>query len=204
MVSNLSSVDVREQLRRATMQVFSEAGWRGATTRRIAREAGVSEVTLFRHFGSKESLIHEAMRCGKQGLANTVLPDEPVDPVAEIIAWSQAHYECIVQARSFIRRTIGEHEEHPEVGRIATRESVEAARKLASYFGKLQASGRASVDVDPWVAVNVLVGAIFLDAISRDVMPERFPYPQDEAPHRYAAMVLQVLGMSAPDLASLR
>jgi AcrR family transcriptional regulator len=192
-------MDVRGQLLEATMRVFSEAGWRGATTRRIAQLAGVNEVTLFRHFGSKESLIHEAMRCGNQGVATSTLPDEPVDPVEELATWSQVHYDTMVQCRSFIRRTIGEHEEHPEVGHTATRGSVEAARGLASYFHKLQQSGRASADVDPWVAVNLLVGALFLDAISRDVMPERFPYPRDEAPRRYVMMVLRVLGVSVSD-----
>lgn len=184
------------------MRVFSEAGWRGATTRRIAQVAGVSEVTLFRQFGSKESLIHEAMRCGEQGLATRALPDEPVDPVEELLTWGKAHFEKMVHGRSFIRRTIGEHEEHPEVGHTATRGSVEAARALAAYFEKLQRSGRASAEVDPWVAVNVLVGALFLDAISRDVMPERFPYPQDEAPQLYVTAVLRVLGVSVSDFVS--
>ncbi|MGH9160798.1 MAG: TetR/AcrR family transcriptional regulator, partial [Vicinamibacteraceae bacterium] len=162
------------------------------------QRAGVSEVTLFRHFGSKESLIQEAMRCGKQDLATSALPDEPLDPVEELVAWSQVHYDHIVQCRSFIRRTIGEHEEHPEVGHMATRGSIETARTLAAYFQKLQQSGRASADLDPWVAVNVLAGALFLDAISRDVMPERFPYPQNDAPRHYAMMVLRVLGVNVP------
>jgi AcrR family transcriptional regulator len=37
-------------------------GFRGATTRRIAREAGVNEVTLFRRFGSKAALLEAFFR----------------------------------------------------------------------------------------------------------------------------------------------
>src|SRR6185437_17057975 len=50
----LGRMDIRERLLGAAAQVYAEAGYRGATTRRIAHEAGVSEITLFRQFGSKE------------------------------------------------------------------------------------------------------------------------------------------------------
>jgi AcrR family transcriptional regulator len=43
------------------MQVVSEKGYLGATTREIARVAGVTELTLFRHFGSKQRLFEEML-----------------------------------------------------------------------------------------------------------------------------------------------
>jgi AcrR family transcriptional regulator len=52
----------RQQILEAAVRVYSEAGFRGATTRRIADEACVNEVTLFRIFGSKAALIAEAVR----------------------------------------------------------------------------------------------------------------------------------------------
>ena len=56
------AMDVREALLKAAIKVFAEAGMRGATTRRIAQEAGVNEVTLFRHFKSKDDLIDAALQ----------------------------------------------------------------------------------------------------------------------------------------------
>ena len=58
---NPGQSDSRDRIIRAAVDVFAEAGYRGATTRRIAQQAGVNEVTLFRHFGSKEELIEEAL-----------------------------------------------------------------------------------------------------------------------------------------------
>jgi AcrR family transcriptional regulator len=46
----------------AALRLFSQKGFLGATTRQIAREAGVAEVTLFRRFGSKEELFAEVIR----------------------------------------------------------------------------------------------------------------------------------------------
>ena len=40
-------MEARDQLLQAALKVYAESGTRGATTRRIAQEAGVNEVTLF-------------------------------------------------------------------------------------------------------------------------------------------------------------
>jgi AcrR family transcriptional regulator len=60
-----SSVDLtRERLLDAAAHTFSRDGLRGATTREIARKAGVNEVTLFRHFKSKEQLLRAVLQRG--------------------------------------------------------------------------------------------------------------------------------------------
>ncbi len=45
----------------AALRVFASEGYAGATTRRIAQEADVTEVTLFRKFQSKENLLREVI-----------------------------------------------------------------------------------------------------------------------------------------------
>ena len=52
----------RDQLLAAAARLYGEHGYRGTTTRRIAEEAGVNEVTLFRLFGNKTALLEEAIR----------------------------------------------------------------------------------------------------------------------------------------------
>lgn len=47
----------RAQILAAAAQVFARYGFRGATTRAIAREAGVAEGTLFRYFPTKRHLL---------------------------------------------------------------------------------------------------------------------------------------------------
>lgn len=47
----------REQIVAAALKTFSRLGYRGATTRELARGAGITEVTLFRHFPTKEELF---------------------------------------------------------------------------------------------------------------------------------------------------
>ncbi len=47
----------RERILETSLRLFSEKGYLGATTKEISAESGVAEVTLFRHFPSKESLF---------------------------------------------------------------------------------------------------------------------------------------------------
>jgi AcrR family transcriptional regulator len=47
----------RAQILEAAARIFARHGFRGATTRQIAREAGVAEGTLFRYFPTKRHLL---------------------------------------------------------------------------------------------------------------------------------------------------
>jgi AcrR family transcriptional regulator len=51
----------RQRILEAGLSVFSKKGYLGATTREIAGEAEIAEVTLFRHFSSKEKLFEEVI-----------------------------------------------------------------------------------------------------------------------------------------------
>src|SRR5919205_4270154 len=47
----------REQILRAATRVFSEKGFSRATTREVAREAGISEGTIYNYFEDKDALL---------------------------------------------------------------------------------------------------------------------------------------------------
>jgi AcrR family transcriptional regulator len=48
---------VEERILDSAMKVFSIDGYKGATTIKIASEANVNEITIFRKFNSKENLL---------------------------------------------------------------------------------------------------------------------------------------------------
>ena len=54
-------MDAEQRILNAALKVFASEGYIGATTRRIAKEANVAEVTLFRKFRSKENLLREVL-----------------------------------------------------------------------------------------------------------------------------------------------
>lgn len=188
--------DSRDRIVRAAARVFSEAGYRGATTRRIAAAAGVNEVTLFRHFGSKDELIREAIAFSGRRDDFTPLPARPEDPAMELTTFSREQLHHLFRVRSLIRTCMGEGNERPEILSRATDRPISVHRELLAYLRRLQSAGFADGDADVEAAATTLMGALFSDAMGRDYMPEAFSYSIEEAPARYVALILKAVGQS--------
>lgn len=60
----------KEAIRRAALQLFRLRGFKKVTIREIAREADVSQVTIYNYFGSKEGLIRDVVRSLTQDVIN--------------------------------------------------------------------------------------------------------------------------------------
>jgi AcrR family transcriptional regulator len=186
----------RDKLIEAAARVYAEHGFRGATTRRIAQEAGVNEVTLFRIFGSKGALIAAALHATHGAPAQQVpdLPDVPADPARELTAWCAAQLGHLRAERSLIRKTMSELEEHPELMDCTRGGPVCASRKLRAYVGRLRRRGLIDPDVDVAAACAMLMGALFGDAMGRDMMPEMYAHSAAAAPRVYTHLFLRALG----------
>src|SRR5688572_11835034 len=52
----MSGDERREQILLAAVELFSQKGFKGTTTKEIARAVGVSEAMVFRHFATKDEL----------------------------------------------------------------------------------------------------------------------------------------------------
>jgi AcrR family transcriptional regulator len=191
-------VDVRTSLLEAALVAFAESGTRGATTRRIAQEAGVNEVTLFRHFKSKDELIHAALTMFVERVERRPLPEQPVEPKAELLDWARSHYRELVKHRSFIRKVMSEHEENPGHCTVGLKASAGIATELTSYLTRLKRSRLTEGDWDERAAASMLMGALFSDAMGRDTMPERYPYSQREAVEWYVELLTRAIGAHAP------
>ena len=61
MGTRLPAEQRRKQIVAAAVNVFARHGYRGATTRAIAAEAGVAEALLYKYFSSKEALFIAAV-----------------------------------------------------------------------------------------------------------------------------------------------
>lgn len=185
----------RQKLLEAAARVYGEYGFRGATTRRIAEEAGVNEVTLFRLFGSKASLINEALLAHSTGSPDGVeLPDAPADPERELSAWCRAQLAHLRSVRAIIRKAMSEMAEHPEIAPCMKHAPMGAAQQLRRYAARLTSGGRPVSARETSAACAMLMGALFSDAMGRELMPEMYAQPESAAPALYARLFLRALG----------
>ncbi len=58
----MSKQDTREKIVKTSLRLFSIYGFSNTTTKLIAKESGVNEVTIFRYFGNKNNLFQEATK----------------------------------------------------------------------------------------------------------------------------------------------
>lgn len=194
MTLSSAAMDIRERILQAAGRVYAQHGFRGATTRLIAIEAGVNEVSLFRTFGSKAALFEAMMQSHAASLPLPALPDPPRDPQAEITTWCSALLGHMRQWRSIIRKTFGELEERPEAAVVMCEGPSCAAMALSQYVARLQAAGVADGTADVATAVSMFISSMFGDAISRDVLPHAFPQPEEDAPAKYVSVFLRAVG----------
>jgi len=190
-------MDIRQRILDAAKRVYAAHGFRGATTRLIALEADVNEVTLFRIFGSKAALFEALMRSHVAQSPIPELPDNPVNPDREMTDWCAAILGHMREHRSMLRTSFGELEERPEAAVSMCEGPNCAGMMLTDYMLRLQSMGLADADGDIPTAVAMLMSSMFGDAISRDVMPHAFPQPAEDAPARYVRVFLRALGVQS-------
>ncbi len=188
-------MEMRSRLLDAAARVFAETGYRGATTRRIALEAGVNEVTLFRHFGSKAELMQAALQHFGQTAPQVSLPAEPLDPERELTTWACGNLRHLCAVRALIRAAMGETGEHVELASCGSEHPRRAGRQLKEYLLALRERGLATEDFDPVSATAMLLGTLFSDAMGRDLMPELFPRSPDQAAAAYVGLFLNAIGV---------
>ncbi|GAC1653289.1 MAG: hypothetical protein NVS4B3_16240 [Gemmatimonadaceae bacterium] len=188
----------RERILEAAARVYAKHGFRGATTRLIAAEAGVNEVTLFRTFGSKGALLAAVMQAHVPAPESRLLPDPPKDPESDLTAWCSIHIAHLRGIRSLIRHSMSEIEERPEAACVAGVTRSHAGSALCRYLTQMKERGLADANTDIPTAVSMLTSAMFGDAMGREMMPDAFPTPPESAPAKYVRMFLRMIGARAP------
>ena len=196
-----SPADTRQRLLQAAAQVFARHGLTGATTRAIAEAAGVNEVTLFRHFQSKDRLL--AAVVGENFGEAAVVAGEPAPPVtddlrADLIEHARRYEKLLKHNLPLVRTMIGEihhchreHEKHVFHGifrpvKAAITSRIEAAQKA----GELRAEVRADILSD------LFVGMIFTGVLRRAAPEIKLEYPAAQYLEAAVDLVLRGAGAS--------
>lgn len=165
-----SSALTRRRLIEAASQVFASLGVQGATTREIARVARVNEVTLFRHFASKEQLlgavIENVLALQIEALAHPQAWTQ--DLKIDLKRYAQLYNTMLEGHEDLIRTFIGEAKRHPEAARQVIQEAAKPLReKLVAYLQCSQRRGIVRADIDPFPAVDMFTGMLLAGMLCR-------------------------------------
>jgi len=165
----------RLQILRLAVRLFSQRGFRGTTTKEIARAAGVSEAMVFRHFATKEEL-YSAILDHKACLHDTM---DPVQVVAEAIARKddRAVFEGLALD------ALNQHDCDPEFHRLLLHSALEehelaqmfwekfvtrVYRILGAYIRQRQRDG-AMIQMEPSVIVRAFIGMVIHHSLNNNL-----------------------------------
>jgi AcrR family transcriptional regulator len=143
----------------------------GATTRAIAREAGVNEVTLFRHFRTKERLLAAVVQqnFGDDTPSNaSARAADTTDLRTDLAHYAGEYVQRLKENLPLVRAMIGEIHHHGDNERKVyrglfqpLRDAIEARIETARKAKELRR------DADPVMLADLFTGMIFTDVLRR-------------------------------------
>ena len=192
-----SSADTQARILAAAARIFARNGLARATTRSIAEEAGVNEVTIFRHFKTKERLLAAVVgdNFGALAQAEAFVPPPPTaDLRADLLGLAHDYDRLLTANLPLVRTMLGEiqhhHKDHErEVFRAVFRpikSALTGRLETAKLAGELRPESR------PGVLTDLFSGMVFTGVLRRGVRDFKAEYSSDD--YLAAAVDLLLLG----------
>lgn len=176
------TAQTRSRLIKGAIEVFASSGIAGATTREIARVAGVNEVTLFRHFASKEQLlgavILQVLALQAEALANQ---DEwTQDLRVDLKHYAKLYNQMLEEHEALIRMFIGEAKRHPDAARQILHDACQSLNEqLIRYLKKGQENGTVCLELPLKPIVDMFTGMLLSGMLRRTATPTAQAYTNE-------------------------
>jgi AcrR family transcriptional regulator len=149
----------RELLAETARRLFTERGFERVSVAEIAREAEVSEKTVFNYFPTKEDLVYWRLETFEQELLETVRAREPGESVLD------AFGRFVSAARGMLTsQDEATRERLAALSRMIAASPALLAREQQIFAGytdslaALLAAETGASGVEPWVVANAMMG----------------------------------------------
>lgn len=133
----MRKIATQQAILAAAKELFIANGYKGTTTAQIAKEAGISEMTLFRHFAKKEDVFRRVIDPVVSFVDQLAVAkhENLQDTVQELL---QNRLPFLLAEKELVRLVVLES----YVGEGQSNPIVEVIQKLAAHFTTLQQEER--------------------------------------------------------------
>ncbi len=163
----LTALERRQAVLDAACRVFFAKSYRGATTAEIARESGISEPILYRHFGSKRDLylacLEETWRSFR-AFAEDALEHNPSGCLGAIADAYSAKRSKLRLVDLWIQ-ALNEASEDPVIAKAVRRQVRDVHDFFADVIRRGQADGILNPERDPVAEAWIFVAGGLLATI---------------------------------------
>jgi AcrR family transcriptional regulator len=181
--------NARSRLEQAALKLYVERGFEQTTVAEIAKEAGLTERTFFRHFADKREVLFSGAGLLQELLVNTVaaLPDS-VAPIDAIAAALDAAGTLLQQRREYSQQRQTVITAHAE---LQERELLKLASLASAMADALRRRGvtdpAASLTAEAGVAVFKIAFERWINETSQQDLPRLIRESLDELKAAIAA-----------------
>ncbi|WP_020431661.1 TetR/AcrR family transcriptional regulator [Paenibacillus riograndensis] len=135
-----------EKLLHAAIDLISEKGYNGVTTQEIAAAAGLSEKTLFRHFGSKQKLLESALERFQYAEEIQILFSEKLvwELESDLLSISKKYHEIMNRDRKLIQIALKDEVHIPGFKESRLQHPRQLLTLLTEYFNKMNEKGKVA------------------------------------------------------------
>ena len=172
--------DTGQRILDAAIRVFGRDGISGATTREIARVAGVNEVTLFRYFRNKNELLRQMVLQGcrrYEYIFDAASVDSPADLRHTVRQYAEAGARKLQENDDLVRTFIGELKRQLKLSRSIFVEASKASReKFIAYLKAAQKAKLVRRDIDPVAATDALHGMLMAGSLRRPLTESSYTW----------------------------
>jgi AcrR family transcriptional regulator len=131
----MPSPKARERILKVATSMFSTQGYARTTTQAIAKQANVAEVTLFRHFGSKQGLFEAVTQEIGSALALGAIEEKLTGDIKDdLILIGQAALHFFSEQRPTIAMLMFESSHFPEMQEALAYNPRQLLWFLGEYF----------------------------------------------------------------------
>lgn len=177
-----------DKILEAAMVVFAENGYNGATTKKIAEEAGVNEITIFRKFKSKENLlkivIEKNLRQTLKMLDEIIYMEKSAEVEIGIKTLGITLKQFLDDKVDFLFILLREGRKRPELMKTFNQFRITLIEHLSKYFQDQMNEGKIR-KVDPDLLAIILFSFIFNRSLAGRVYDEYFSKDDSELFEEY-------------------
>ncbi len=150
---------------RAVMKIMVVYGYDGTTTKQMAEAAGISEVTLFRKYGSKAQLVKLAIVAIADQLDLDSAAQYTGDAAADLLRIVERYQYLASNHGQFMAMLLPEISRHPELVDVLDR-PMGIMRQISRLISQYQEEGGLQPE-NPLHAASALLGPLIYFAMMR-------------------------------------
>jgi AcrR family transcriptional regulator len=154
----------RNQILMGAARVFTEKGFHKATTREIAKAAGVAEGTIYNYFDNKRDLLLAMIDLiGMQSLKRIVLENPPDDPKELLTAIMRDRFQLAQEWGPHLLPILAEVFNDVELRELLYQQiAMPIISHVEKHIQNLVEAGRLR-QIDPVIVTRAMVGAIIIN-----------------------------------------